>query len=91
LEIDYDAESGWGKPKISQYQKFEIDPRNSTLHYSIEIYEGLKAYRKVTDEKKLLLFRPNLNMSRMNISASKVGLPVSHNIVNFVRIFQVKS
>lgn len=46
LEIDYDLNNGgWQDPVIRKNQPFMIDPSNATLHYSIECFEGGKAYR----------------------------------------------
>jgi branched-chain amino acid aminotransferase len=73
LEVDYTTEKGWSKPLISPYHCLQIDPRNSTLHYAIELFEGMKAFK---NNDKLMLFRPDKNMARMNISAKKVCLPV---------------
>jgi branched-chain amino acid aminotransferase len=75
LEVDYDSRNGWGKPYISPYHSFQIDPRNSTLHYGIEIFEGMKAYR---NNNRLYLFRPEKNMERMIKSAGTVCLPVNY-------------
>lgn len=72
LEIDHNHERGWGKPVISPWHNLSIDPRNQTLHYAVEVFEGMKAYR---NNEKLYLFRPDLNMARMNRSASRVCLP----------------
>lgn len=72
LEIDHDVEKGWGKPLISPWHNLSIDPRNQTLHYGIELFEGLKAFRNSND---VYFFRPELNMQRMNRSAERVGLP----------------
>lgn len=72
LEIDHDVKNGWNKPLISEFHNLSIDPRNQTLHYAIELFEGLKAYR---NGKDVYLFRPDLNMKRMNNSATRVGLP----------------
>ena len=48
LEIDYDADNGgWKSPVIRANEPFELEPSNATLHYSIECFEGMKAY--VTD------------------------------------------
>lgn len=38
------------------------------------MFEGLKAYRGV--DGKIRIFRPELNMERMNNSAMRTGLPV---------------
>lgn len=57
LEIDYDIENGgWRNPVIKPNEPFELDPSNATLHYSIECFEGLKAY--VTHDNKVNIFRP---------------------------------
>ena len=39
------------------------------FHYAQELYEGMKAYRGV--DGKLRLFRPDLNMKRMNQTAHR--------------------
>ena len=39
----------------------------------LQLFEGLKAYRGVDD--KIRLFRPELNMERMNLAAQRSGLP----------------
>ena len=52
---------------------FEIDPANSALHYSIECFEGSKAYRTVDD--KVILFRSDENFRRMNTSHVQLGIP----------------
>jgi len=70
--MDYNNKEGWSKPIIEPYGPMLIDPKNSTLHYGIEVFEGLKAYR---NNEKVFLFRPELNMIRMNNSANRVGLP----------------
>jgi branched-chain amino acid aminotransferase len=92
LEIDYDPENGWHKPVISPYHKFLIDPRNSSLHYAIQLFEGMKAFRSVKKEGQIMLFRPDMNMKRMRISAKRIGLPVRfQNLINIFRIFQGKN
>lgn len=43
---------------------FTLDPSVGVFHYAQCLFEGLKAYR---DEKgKVTLFRPDMNMQRMN-------------------------
>ena len=78
LEIDWDVSTGWGKPIISPYHKFEMDPANSTLHYALECFEGMKAYPS-HDHKKIHLFRPIENMKRMNVSFDALGFPSFDN------------
>lgn len=45
------------------------------LHYAIELFEGMKAYRGI--DNKIRLFRPDANMARMNATAARAALPVS--------------
>lgn len=39
----------------------------------LQLFEGMKAYRGV--DGHIRLFRPNMNMNRMNLSAKRSGLP----------------
>ena len=50
-----------------------LDPANATLHYSIECFEGAKAYKTVDD--KVIMFRADQNFARMNQSHLQLGLP----------------
>ena len=52
-----------------------LDPSNATLHYSIECFEGAKAYVHAKDDKKLCMFRINKNFERMNSSHRQLGFP----------------
>jgi len=42
----------------------------------------MKAFRNVKKEGQITLFRPDMNMKRMRISAKRIGLPVSDIYVN---------
>jgi branched-chain amino acid aminotransferase len=48
------------------------------FHYAQCLFEGLKAYRNKNG--KITLFRPELNMARMNMSAQRLALPVSARV-----------
>ena len=50
-----------------------MDPANATLHYSIECFEGAKAYK--TDDGRVIMFRINRNFNRMNSSHLQLGIP----------------
>lgn len=52
-----------------------LEPSSTVLHYAQTLFEGMKAYRE--DEGRITLFRPDMNMKRMNSSAKRVALPVS--------------
>lgn len=40
---------------------------------TLQLFEGMKAYRGV--DGRIRIFRPNMNMNRMNLSAKRSGLP----------------
>jgi branched-chain amino acid aminotransferase len=44
------------------------------FHYGIECFEGMKAYKDKNG--KIRLFRPDMNMARMNRSTERIALPV---------------
>ena len=51
-----------------------LEPSATVFHYAQALFEGLKAYR---DSKgRVTLFRPDMNMKRMNTSAKRIALPV---------------
>lgn len=49
-------------------------PSSTVFHYGQCLFEGLKAYRSA--DGRVTLFRPDLNMQRMNRSAERIALPV---------------
>ena len=71
--MDWDEGQGWHDARIVPYGPLEIDPASTILHYALEIFEGLKAYR--TAEGKIQLFRPIENAKRMNRSAARFSMP----------------
>lgn len=73
LTISWREGRGWGQPRIGQHANLSLSPASKVLHYAQELYEGMKAYRGVDD--KLRLFRPDLNMKRMNQTANRSCLP----------------
>jgi len=69
LEFNYDvANGGWQVPEIKGVEPFQLEPSNATLHYSIECFEGCKAFKSKKDEKDVILYRINKNFERMNDS-----------------------
>lgn len=71
--IRYSEGKGWHDGKIEPYKPFVLDPAACVLHYSQEIFEGLKAYKSTND--RILLFRPEQNARRLNRSARKLCMP----------------
>ena len=43
------------------------------LHYGQSVFEGMKAYRAV--DGRVLLFRPDRNMARLNVSNDRLCIP----------------
>ncbi|CAM9162238.1 unnamed protein product [Discosporangium mesarthrocarpum] len=73
LKVDWDSRTGWHAPKITPYGDLKISPAASALHYALECFEGMKAYRGV--DGKVRLFRPDLNVQRLNTSMSRLHFP----------------
>ena len=73
FEMDYLPDKGWHGAKIVPYAPISLDPATTCLHYGQLIFEGMKAYR--ADDDRILLFRPKMNMSRMNESAKRMCIP----------------
>ncbi|KAL3099667.1 hypothetical protein niasHS_003122 [Heterodera schachtii] len=73
MEVDWTARDGWGRPVICPLREIKLHPGAKVLHYAVEIYEGMKAFRGVDD--RIRLFRPEMNMSRMKKSAARAAMP----------------
>ncbi|MDI6766965.1 MAG: branched-chain amino acid aminotransferase [Bacteroidota bacterium] len=71
--MDYSESKGWHDPRIIPYQPLSLDPATSVFHYGQAIFEGMKAYLSV--EGKILLFRPEKNMERINSSNDRMSMP----------------
>lgn len=63
----------WQDMRIEPYGNLSISPANAALHYAQSIFEGLKAYKNEAGE--VLIFRPEANAKRMNISAQRMCMP----------------
>lgn len=73
LVVQSNLKTGWGKPEIKPLAPLPIHPFNSTLHYAVQCFEGMKAYK---DEKgKIRMFRPECNMQRLLNSSRRISLP----------------
>lgn len=73
LIANWNATTGWSAPKIQPYQRMDLFPTASALHYATECFEGMKAYRG--QDGKLRLFRPSRNCARMLTSSTRIALP----------------
>lgn len=73
LVIEWSSEGGWEKPRIQPFGNLSIHPACSAMHYAVQLFEGMKAYRG--PDGRVRLFRPMLNMTRMLKSANRACLP----------------
>ncbi|WP_460941468.1 branched-chain amino acid aminotransferase [Parahaliea aestuarii] len=69
----YRQEAGWHDARIGPLQPLALHPAAAVLHYSQEIFEGLKAYRRA--DGGINLFRPDQNVARFNRSARRMVMP----------------
>lgn len=72
--MNYDEGKGWHSPRIVPYGPLSLDPAAMCLHYGQEVFEGLKAYR--TPSGEAVLFRPDRNMARLNLSNERLCIPL---------------
>jgi branched-chain amino acid aminotransferase len=71
--MNYIEGKGWHNPRITPYQPITLDPAAMIFHYGQTVFEGLKAYR--TKDNRILLFRPNKNLQRLNQSSQRLSIP----------------
>lgn len=72
VTIRYTIERGWHDAKISPRTAFQLDPAAMVLHYALEIFEGMKAYR--LPDGGATLFRPEVNARRFRNSAERLAM-----------------
>ncbi len=73
FRMDYDAAQGWHDARIVPYGPLSLDPSAVVFHYALEVFEGMKAYRRA--DGGVQLFRPDCNAERINNSAERLSLP----------------
>ena len=73
LEADWTAAGGWQAPRIVPYQNLALSPAAMCLHYALECFEGMKAYKD--SDGAVRLFRPDCNMARLNDSLETLHMP----------------
>jgi len=74
LTIKWNSDTKWDRPHIIPYQNLNISPAASALHYGLECFEGMKAYKSLSDPTSLRLFRPELNMQRLTNSMERLHM-----------------
>lgn len=71
--MDYTTGRGWHDARVVPYGPISLEPSAMVFHYGQEVFEGLKAYR--TKDDRVLLFRPEKNMERLNASNDRLCIP----------------
>lgn len=74
LVMEWNEYHGWGEPQLKPYGPISLPPSASIFHYGMEIFEGMKAF-KASANGQVSLFRPELNIARLNKSARRIALP----------------
>lgn len=72
--MNYDEGQGWHDARIVPFSNLEFSPAAMCLHYGQSVFEGMKAYRAV--DGRILLFRPDKNMARLNSSNDRLCIPL---------------
>ena len=71
--MEYTKGKGWHDGKIVPFGPVSLSPASAVLHYAIEMFEGMKAYK--SKEGKVLLFRPEMNARRAAITCDRLCIP----------------
>jgi len=71
--MEYETGKGWHNERIVPYAPLSLDPAAMVFHYGQAVFEGLKAYKAA--DGRVLLFRPQKNVQRMNISNDRLSMP----------------
>lgn len=83
--LEYTEGRGWHDARIVPYAPLTIDPAAMVFHYGQAIFEGMKAYK--TEDGRVLLFRPQKNAERLNISGARLNIPPLDEAL-FVEVIQ---
>lgn len=70
--VEHVTGQGWGMPSIGPFQNMSIHPAAPVLHYGLCCFEGMKAY--AAEDGSIRLFRPEMNMARMQRSVARLEL-----------------
>ncbi len=71
--LRYSRDKGWHDAKIEALKPLQLHASAVSLHYGVEIFEGLKAYR--LPDGGAQLFRPDANARRFANSAKRLVMP----------------
>jgi branched-chain amino acid aminotransferase len=72
VTLRYSEDRGWQDWRIEPRKALDLDPATTVLHYALEIFEGMKAYR--LPDGGATLFRPRANARRFRNSAERLAM-----------------
>jgi branched-chain amino acid aminotransferase len=73
VTLRWSKDRGWHDGRLEPYGPLVLDPATAVLHYSQEIFEGLKAYRQ--ESGPIVAFRPQENAARFRRSSVRMAMP----------------
>lgn len=73
LKMTWTASKGWTPPEIVPSATLSLSPAAMVFHYGMSVFEGLKAFPSGSGPPRM--FRPDLNIQRLNTSARRMALP----------------
>ncbi|HAN21251.1 MAG: branched chain amino acid aminotransferase [Clostridiales bacterium GWF2_36_10] len=71
--LNYTEGEGWHNARIVPFGNISMSPASMVFHYGQEMFEGLKAYK--SSDGKIRLFRPEMNIERMNNTNDRLCIP----------------
>lgn len=71
--MEYSEEKGWHNGHVEPYGPLSVDPAAAVFQYGIEMFEGMKAYRR--QDGSIALFRPDMNAKRAASSCERLCIP----------------
>jgi len=82
--MNYEEGKDWFDPRIVPYEKIQLEPSAMVFHYAQADFEGMKAYK--SPDGNINLFRPEMNMKRLNISNERLCIPQfdEHLVLNAI-------
>lgn len=92
LEVNWDKTLGWSVPIISPFSNLSIHPASTSLHYALQVFEGLKGFKLLDNSSTINLFRPDMHIERLYRSCERLCLPTFDKkellqlIVNLVQL-----
>lgn len=75
MTMRYSYTRGWSEPTLTALGDIPMHPASQVLHYGMACFEGIKAFRNLTDPLQVHLFRPDIHLKRLAVSASRLQLP----------------